>query len=240
MKNSMPIEEGEKKSFSDVEKIVIGSISLPVDIYESDVTEVTIQDNSTAFGFGRAKPNKISYDKGILSFMQVKQMSFLSIVRGNIIIEVPRGSVLEYDIENISGSINHNALSKGTLGAETISGSIKIYQKGEKVFAESVSGSVRIYSAFKGASAESVSGSVNITANQDSEEISSSSISGSVRIQLEKVTGYEMMYSTVSGSVKDTYLNINYSKSGKATAGDESLQINASTISGSIKLTDLD
>lgn len=238
MTSSMPLEEGEKKSFSNVEKVIVNSISLPVHIYESDVTEVTLQDNSIAYGLGSRKPNRISHKDGIIRFEQRKQTPFLFFVRGNIIIEVPRGSILEYDIESISGIINHDALSQGTLKLETVSGSIKIYQKGEIAFAESVSGSVRIYSAFEHVSAESVSGSVNIVANQDSKEILGESVSGSVRIQLEQVSGYEIDYSTLSGSVKDTYSNIAYLKSGQAENGDSSLKINVSTISGSIKLTD--
>lgn len=238
LNNSMPIEEGEKKSFSKVDKIVVDSISLPVRIYESDVSEVTLQDNSTRYGLGNRKPNRISHKDGILIFEQRKQFSFLSFVKGNLIIEVPRGSTLEYDIESISGSINHDAVSKGTLRAETISGSIKIQQGGEEIFAESVSGAMRIYSAFEEVSAESVSGSINIIANQDTKEISGSSVSGSILVQLEKVSGYKMDYSTISGRVKDMYSNINYSKSGTGENGDSSLRINASSISGSIKLTD--
>ncbi|HHX60249.1 MAG TPA: DUF4097 domain-containing protein [Epulopiscium sp.] len=236
--NSMPSETGEKKAFSAVDKIVIDAISLPVEIYESDVAEVTLQDNSQIYGLGKGKPNKIFYNDGTLGFEQSKKISFLSHVRGNIIIEVPRGSVLEYDLGNVSGNINHNAVSRGTLRAETISGSIKIYQRGEKVSAESVSGSVRIYAPYEEARGESVSGSISLIANQDSKEVSGFSVSGSIKIQLEKVLGYEMDYSTTSGSVKDTYSNIDYSKSGKSENGDSSLKINAVSVSGSIKLTD--
>lgn len=232
-----PSIQGDKKSFSNIEKIVVDSISLPVHIYESDVTQVTVQDNSKVYILGTKSPNKLSQEDDVLSFKQGKQFSFLSITRGNIVIEVPRGSALEYDINNISGSIIHDAMSRDTLTATSISGSVKILQPGEKLFAKSTSGSVRIYSPFEDVSAKSISGSVQILANQDSKQISGSSVSGSVKIQLENVSGYTMDYSTTSGSVKDTYANIDYSKSGKTSYGDSSLKINASSISGSIKLT---
>lgn len=236
--NNTHLDEGEEKSFSNVEKIMVDSISLPVHIYESDVAKVTVRDNSTSHGLGSKNPNTLSQKGGVLSFKQKKRFSFLSIVRGGLIIEVPRGSILEYDISNISGSIIHDAISKDTLRATTVSGSIKIHQGNEKVFAKSTSGSIRIYSSFEDVKAQSVSGGVQILANQDSKQISGSSVSGSVTIQLANVTGYEMDYSTTSGSVKDTYANIDYSKSGNASYGDSSLKINASSVSGSIKLAD--
>lgn len=217
---------------------MVDSISLPVHVYESDVTQVTVQDNSTVYGRGTKSPNTLSQKDDVLSFKQGKRFSSLSLVRGNLVIEVPRGSALEYDINNISGSIIHDAMSKDTLTAATISGSVKIYQGGEKIFAKSISGSVRLYSSFEDVSANSVSGSVRLLANQDSKQISGSSISGSVKIQLENVSGYDLDYSTTSGSVKDTYTNMPSGKSGHFTHNDASLKINASTVSGSISLID--
>lgn len=237
MKN-IPLIEGEAKSFSSVEKIVVDAINLPIHIYESDVAKVTVTDNSQAYGLGTKKPNVLAQKDHVLSFKQGKRFSFLSFIRGNIIIEVPRGSTLEYDISNVSGSLIHDAISKNTLTTTSISGSIRIHQAGEKVFAKSTSGSIRIYSSFEDVKAQSVSGGVRILANQDSKQISGSSVSGSITIQLANVTGYEMDYSTTSGSVKDTYANIDYSKSGNASYGDSSLKINASSVSGSIKLAD--
>lgn len=209
---------GDKQSFPDVSKIDIESISLTIVIYESDVAEVTIQDNST--GYGNKNKNKIFYKDETLFFKQGKQNSFLSSIKGNVVVEVPRGSILEYDIGSISGSIYHDALSKENIRVNTVSGSIKISQAGERVFAESISGSIKM------------------VANENSKEISASSVSGSIKIQLDKVQGYEMYYSTVAGSIKDTYSEIDYSKSGKAINGDESLKIRTDSVSGSIELID--
>lgn len=238
MTSSMPVETGEKKTFADVEKIVIDSINLPVEIYESDVREVTIQDNTNVQGIGTRKPNKVSYQDGVLSFKQAKQRPLLFSIRGNIVVEVPRGSNLEYRINSVSGDINHDAPSKGQLKAKTVSGEINIHQGGEKVSAESVSGSIQIYSAFEEVKIDTISGSISMTANKDSEEMTGSSVSGSIKLKLDKVAGYEMDYSTVSSSVQDSYANTNYSRSGRATNGDESLSINLKSVSGSISLID--
>ena len=75
-------------------------------------------------------------------------------------------------------------------------------------------------------------------ADQRSKDIESSTVSGSIKVQLENVSGYEMDYKSTSGGVKDMYSNNDYSKSGKATQGDGSLDMDLKSVSGSIKLTD--
>ena len=238
MDKGMPIEVGQKKAFLNVEKVIVETINLPVHIYESDVAQVTIQDNTTVYGIGPGKPNLISHQDGVLAFKQVKQKSFMTLVKGHVIVEVPKGSSLNYQLGSISGDISHNALSKENLKVQTISGTIEIRQKGEEVSAESISGAVRIYEAFEEVSADTISGSISLVADQGTKEISGSSISGSIKIMLNKVSGYEMNYSTVSSQVEDVYSQTNYSKSGKGKTGDGSLSIDVETISGSIALED--
>lgn len=157
-------------------------------------------------------------------------------VSGNIVIEIPKGSILEYDIKSISGDISHDAISKDRLTVSSITGAIAIRQGGEKVFIESIIGPVKIYSPFEELSTESIIGNVHIVANQDSKQVSSTNIIGSAKIQLVNVLGYEIDYSTVLGSIEDSYENINYSKSGSAIKGDSSLKIKVSSVIGSIKL----
>lgn len=230
--------EGEERVFSNVEKIVVESISLSVEIVETESKTVTIKDNSKGYGLRAGKPNTIHQDGGIVTFKQGKGISFLSFVTGNVVVEVPRGSLIEYDLNSISGSIDHDAKSHETLYATSISGGIKLHQGGEKARVETTSGSVRIHGPFEKVTAESVSGSIRLIADEDSKEVLVSAISGSIGIQLDNVSDYSIMYSTTSGRVKDTYNNIEYSKSGHITRDDSSLEINASTISGSIKLAD--
>ncbi len=229
---------GEERTFTNVEKIVVESISLSVKIIETDGTIVTIKDNSKGYGIRAGKPNILKQEDGVVTFKQGKGIFFLSFVTGNVVVEVPRGSLLEYDVKSISGNIDHDAMSGESLQASSISGDIEIHQGGEKASVETTSGSVRVHAPFEKVKAESVSGSIRLTADQNSKEVKTSAISGSIRIQLKKVLGYTMDYSSTSGSVKDTYDNIDYSKSGHAIRGDSALDINVSTISGSIKLAD--
>jgi len=232
--------EGEVKSFSNVEKIQVNAVTLPVHIYESDVEQVTVTDNSKQYGIGVRSSNKLTQEEDTLIFTEGKGFQIINFSRGEIIIEVPKGLILEYDIHNASGSIRHNAPSKNELRCENVSGSTRIYQGGQSVFVESVSGSIRVYEPFEELTATSVSGSIRTVANENSKQMNCSNVSGSIRIQLENVTGYDMNYSTLSSDVEDNYTDTEYKKSGDASYGDKSLKIDVSNTTGSIKLTDWD
>ena len=73
-------------------------------------------------------------------------------------IEVPKNEVLEYQINNISGSIKHDAKSKELLSATSVSGAIKVLQEDESIFVETVCGSVKIHAPFDDLRASSTSG----------------------------------------------------------------------------------
>lgn len=228
------------QTFDKVDKIIIQSASLPVSIYESDVETVTVRDHSRTFGLRLKSANTVTEEDGILSIRQGRQISLLSITTGNFEVEVPRGTALEYEIKNVSGSVYHDAPSKEELKVTSVSGSIRILQGGEKANVKSTSGSIRIYEPFKELTAKSTSGSVRATADGTSVRMNCSTTSGSVKIRLRQAPGYELTYSTVSGSVKDTYSDTSYSKSGSILSGDGSVKIDASSVSGSVKLTDWD
>lgn len=227
-----------ERTFSTVEKIVLESTSLSVNIIESDVKQVTIKDNSKSSGLKTEKPIKIDQKGNVVSIKQRKKSFFLSFVSGTIVIEVPRESKLEFDVSTVSGDINHDAQSRETLRVTSVSGEVNIHQGGTKVITKTTSGEVRVLSPFEELKANSVSGSIYVIANQDSKQATISTVSGSVKIQLEKVTGYDFNYSTTSGSIKDAYEKRDYSKSGNTTKGNSTLKIDASSVSGSIKLMD--
>lgn len=232
--------KGEAQAFDGVEKIIVQSVSLPVSICESDVEQVTVRDNSRSFGLKLGTANTVTEEGGTLTIRQGKHVSVMSVLTGNFEIEIPRGTILEYDLKNVSGSIYHDAPSREELKVKTTSGSIKILQGGDTANARSTSGSVRIYGPFREVRAQSTSGSVRATADGTSQLLNCSTTSGSVKIQLNQVSGYEMAYSSTSGSIKDLYTDTSYSKSGRCIFGDGTLRIDASSVSGSIKLMDWD
>lgn len=235
---SQTITDREEKLFTDVEKIVVESVSLSVNIYESDVQKVTIKDNSKTYGLSNKTDNIIEEKDGVVLVKQGRNVSFLSFVTGEFTIEVPKGSSIEYDINSISGKIDHNALSKDALRITSISGAVRIHQGSKKILVETTSGSVKIYEPFQELNISAVSGSIHIIADQYTKQIITSTISGSTSIQLQNVSGYEMDYSTTSGNIQDTYQEQNYSKTGSLRIGDPSLRIDSSSTSGSIRLED--
>ena len=162
--------------------------------------------------------------------IKIKHNDFLNFITGNIVIEVPKDIVLEYTIKNISGSIDHDAPSKKSLTATSISGSINVHQGGEKAYLNSTSGSVRSHQGFEELSASSVSGGFYVVADQKSRVLSVNSVSSGVNVKLEQGLGYTLDYSTVSGSVKDTYQNVKLKNSGEVVYGDGSLKMRASSV----------
>ena len=228
----------KEKTFSSVDKLVMESTSLSVDIHESNVEKVTIKDHSKTRGLMARKPIKIIQTGGVVSVKQRKSGFFFTSVSGNIVVEIPKGSKLEYDVSTVSGHIDHDATSSSELKAKSISGKIGIQKSGEKVNVKTTSGAIKIYSPFEEIKGKSVSGSIFVAANQDSKKVNLSTVSDSIKIQLENRVGYTFNFSTKSGSVKDTYENKDYSKSGKATIKEPLVKIGASSISGSITLVD--
>ena len=233
---SLKTSDAKLKTFVGVEKIVVYSTNLSVDIYESDVKQVTIKDQSKVSGLGTKKIVQMNQNEEVIIIKQSKKNFFLTSVRGNIVVEVPKNSGLEYDVKTISGDIDHDASSEDRVKATSISGEVEIKKTGEKLVVETTSGTVQIDSPFEEIKVKSVSGSILARANQDSKKLALSTVSGSIKIQLKEVLDYNVNYLTTSGSIKSTYKNGDYSKLEKSKKRDNQLEIDASSISGSIKL----
>ena len=238
-------ETNKQQSFSNVDKIIVESLSLNVKIVEGPVDKVRVTDSSKFVGFKNREPNIIVQEGKTLKIKQRKGGFFLSFVTGNIVIEVPPLTPMTtniiYDISNVSGDIDFDAFSKDQLNLKTVSGSIKVYEKnGEKIDAKTTSGSIEIRSPFGKIKTKSVSGNIKLFGGLGSKEIESSTVSGSIKIQTRKdhVTGIDFNYKSTTGNVENTYTNTEYGKSGNITEGDSSLKIEAKSVSGSIKLTD--
>ena len=226
------------QTFTNVNKIVINTVAMDVRVMESDVQEVTVIDNSKGFGLRFGENNTTIQSGDILTFKEGKRISFFGGTFGKVYIQVPKGTVIEYEIKSVSGDIVHSAPSKNHLKLETVSGSIRALVAGDRLTANSISGSIRSFAPFKTASGKSVSGSIRLSATDISQEITVNSTSGSIRVMLENVNGYNMDYSNISGSVTDCYKDVSYSKSGTVKDGEGSLKLKIKSISGSIRLTD--
>lgn len=227
----------ESQSFSNVKTVNIDTVSYQIDVIEYDGDKVTVQEDINSFTFASVGENKLWQEGDTVYYEQAQRIGILNFDNGTITVFVPIGTVLEYNLCSVSGSIELDAPSTDSLLTST-SGSIKAYQGGNRISAVSTSGSVKVYEPFDVISATSVSGSIKVAADVDTTSVDASSTSGSVKISLDGVTGYKMIYSSVSGSVKDEYSDISYGKNGSTAFGDESLMIEAKSTSGSISLED--
>ncbi len=223
----------EAQSFSDVQEIIIDVASLDIKIIETNSDKVTLYDNSHSYGFviGVRGQNTISQNGGILRFKQANSIgiNFGFGMRGDILVEVPKGSLIEYKLNNVANNIELDAPSKDTLEINSVSGTIEILQGGEDLKINTVSGRTEVFEPFETVKVNSVSGSVYSVANVDSEYVRLDTVSGRSVVEIDGVSGYETSLDSLSGSVNDSYgLNGN---------GND-LDIEVSSVSGSIELED--
>lgn len=227
----------ESKSFSGITDIELSVVTESVTVEEYDGSETLYEYYSTS-----SKNAPVVEQSGAtLKVTQTVERRLQSISRSNITIKVPRGQAASFTLSALSGSLSLNAKSL-IADLSTISGSIKVYRGGLSLTAGTTSGSIRVFEAFEKVSASSVSGSIKIRANDSTSSVSAETVSGSIKVMLPPSAGYELHYSTTTGSVKDEYRGKSFEKEGTASFGSDgaNIIINASSISGSIKLCDFD
>ena len=227
----------ETRSFTGVTDVVLSGSSGSVTVEEHDGNETVYEYYSTS----SKNPPQIEQSGGTLTISQSVETRLLSFSRNNIIIRIPKGQALSYRLSSMSGSITMKVKSTDS-ELSTVSGSIKVYNGGRSLTADSTSGSIKVFEAFEHVAASSVSGSIKICANDITSSVSAETVSGSVKVMLPPSAGYELSYSTTSGSVKDEYRDRSFDKEGSASFGSDgtNVKIHASTVSGSIRLCDFD
>ncbi len=236
-------EQGEAtqqvQSFDGVKNIVVDIASLDLSVVETNGDNVTLYDNSTQIDSGfwaSDEQNKVYQEGDTLYFMQaefqeLKKFTFKPGINGrigDIKIEVPKDVSIKYVINNVSGAVLVEAYSQENLEINNVSGSIEIAKGGDNIDINTVSGSTKIYQPFAEINVETVSGSVKAVADETTEEIDINSVSGSLTVELDNVSGYNISLDSMSGKIKDSY---NKSGGGK-------LDINLNSVSGSINLED--
>lgn len=228
------------KHYDDVTSIQADTASYALEVVEHDGSDVVAE--FYRMGFGSVKDPTMEQQDGILSIRETETPLGIHFGSGKVILRVPKGSALPYRLHTASGSVRLGAASIEAV-LQTVSGSIKVYQGGDLLTAETTSGSVKVYKPFDRLDIKTISGSIKAVADGGTTDVQMKSVSGSVKLKLDGVSGYTMEYSTVSGSVKNEYPAMEYNygayhKHGTAVWSDGSLPIRAETTSGSIKLTD--
>lgn len=219
------------EQFDHVEALKVDITSFSVEVVEHESDDVIVEFYRT--GYGKGTEPVMTLSGNMLTIEEPIKLLGVNLSSGKILVYVPAGSQLPYELNTVSGSIKLNTAST-TANLGTVSGSIKVYQRGNQLKAKTSSGSIKVYEPFQTIEAGTTSGSIKLTASSGSTAIQSKSVSGSIKVQLRDIEDYSIDYSSVSGSYKNEYMNGSLSSSN----GSSALKITAKTTSGSIKLCD--
>lgn len=225
--------------FEGVEAVDVNLLSYRVEIatHSGDTVLVEIRKNGLLVNFLEHESPLVQTNGNILCVREPSGFTLGAMFGwGRIRIFLPQNKVCPCRVCTASGTIILDA-PVTVAELKSTSGSVKVYQGGGALNVSSVSGSVKVFAPFDELVAKSTSGSVKAVANASTKSVWAKSISGSVKIALMGVMGYQMKYSTTSGTVKDVCNSIRYDKKGCSSWGDGSLHLELSSTSGSLKLT---
>lgn len=227
--------------YQGVERVQTSLVNIPIEIRETSNNQVKLIDTTEAKNwFKKFHPIRVEQRGNQLVLEQKNGMSFFGFffsksAWGNIVLEVPKERTLEYDLETVSGEIILDVQSKGKLEIESVSGNVDVYQGGEYLNIESVSGNIKIQKPFIEIEGETISGDMDFVANENSQKISSDSVSGDTKIYLQNIEDYDLEFSTVSGEIVDSEKRIG-EKSGNIQNSTSRLRIEFDSVSGDLKV----
>ncbi len=218
-----------------IQRLVIHSISLPVEITDTSDNELHVD-----FIDGAEKHCLIKMENGQLEIKQKENRRpfVFHFANGKICLRVPQKELQNINADVVSGSLSIENITAEDCDIEAVSGSVKIANCNFKtVDTEAVSGSVKMDGNFEKISVNAVSGSIKVSSNTQLKEKSSfETVSGSVTLCLPKDSEYTLDYSSMSGSFKDDISGNKGNKSGTIQKGSGKPKISISTMSGSIKI----
>jgi len=150
----------------------------------------------------------------------------------------------DIEAESVSGSIQING-DYPNAEVETVSGPVKIYGARKSIRAETVSGSLQLYGdTLEDLNVETVSGSITYTGGlAERGDIRANSLSGSIRLQLDRPVEGEYELETFSGNIRCDLGPSSISRNkGKGkhiifTNGDGKARIKVETFSGSLTIS---
>jgi hypothetical protein len=221
-------------AFDDVEAVTVNGGACAVEVLEGAGDSLTVAYYQS--GFLPSDPPQWEQAENTLTVTDQSHGIFSA---GRIVLWVPAGDQLDYQIQTASGSVR---LSMPSQEAEitTTTGSVKVYEGGGRLTVSTKTGSIKVYEPFQEQSLETKTGSIKSTLAETSTQCRAETNTGSVKLALRDVSGYTFTYDASVGSVKDEYHNISYDKQGVSTWGDGSLMLEVESDTGSVKLCDWD
>lgn len=141
-------------------------------------------------------------------------------------------------INTVSGDSNIAGITNGYVSAVSVSGDIAVVSvRSTAILAKSVSGDVTVEGAAGSLNVGTTSGDVDAKIS-GAKEIISNAVSGDANLVILGATGFRANIKTVSGDLSLTCNDecCKHIKSGTYTLGDGSVSVNASSVSGCVKV----
>ena len=112
----------------------------------------------------------------------------------------------DLEVDTVSGGITLDQIKVNLIDTHTTSGSIKLYEVvAEEIENATTSGDIEVKGTCNYLKNNTTSGRLKIKLDEMSKEISASSVSGNVNLEIPENNGFELKYSTVSGDLKSEF-----------------------------------
>ncbi|MEG0238832.1 DUF4097 family beta strand repeat-containing protein [Anaerorhabdus sp.] len=236
-RDSVKNELVKEERFSNIENIKVNVVEESIVVYEHNSNDVVVKyyGNKDRVPVMNATGNDLRIEREKEWYFFVFNFGY----SGRVEIYAPSDQINKLDLSNVSGSVDVQPDIKD-LFVDTVSGNIEGQASGIDADLNTVSGNIRMYGTFNEIDAETVSGNIRLKTEANS-KLTASTVSGTVRCNLyDPSVGYEVEFSSVSGSFKDEYNNQKFSGDMKTNFGDRELQFDVETVSGGFKLEDWD
>jgi len=160
----------------------------------------------------------------------------------------------KYSIKTVSGAVTISDVDAGNMNLNTTSGRISVSSASavtisagstsgrvdlsgvaaQEIGIDTVSGRIEVGGEFEGLSIGTTSGSVDVNSREMPQRISISSVSGSITLRLPENDGFEISYSSISGSFNCDF-DVKHSNRTATHKGGGS-NIRLKTVSGSMRV----
>ena len=139
-------------------------------------------------------------------------------------------------LNTVSGDVTADDID-GRMEINGVSGTFEGHQLRGRLQANTVSGSITVHdSLLDPIELNGVSGDITLDLTNNSTRVESNTVSGDVTVRVPAGGGYRVSVSTMSGAaiVDGVKLGGKWHRGGEARDGDESLRLNASSVSGDV------
>lgn len=179
--NNIDLKNGTTQ-ISDVKKIEAEITDVPITIVESDVSKIMVTSTVENTGIGIITQPKF-WEKGdVLHFHQGHQIGYRTESKGEVVIEIPKGTNLDIDIVSGSGDVKVDTSSADYVSVDAAVGEKTVNTNGKELLIKSVSGSININGSFGSTQIDTVNSDVKMFADAGSNQIYYKSISGNAVI----------------------------------------------------------